>query len=335
MKRTMWLALLFASAGLAAVAQNTPDTAPVPEENAADPGTAAPLPEGELGADVAPPAAPLVDDPTLPGPNPVDPVDPDAPAVEPLNPAAPVAPAAERAVPAAEDPAAPDNSTPLPPAAEPATTPAEPGAAREPLPEPPTAPLDLNPANPADDPLREPIEREPLAPSVIPGEPIPPNGTPPAAGSLSPRTPDPAYDAPAPPQVQPQIEIRDVVRDPVRIYDARMLVLMGHQPGATKALKTLEHRFPTDARVQYLKFFLLSRVGDKDKALGALQKAVALERLYPMTDYNRFMEPLQGADRFYAERVRRAASELASVDGLVAPDPADYLPKEKNESQNR
>jgi hypothetical protein len=102
---------------------------------------------------------------------------------------------------------------------------------------------------------------------------------------------------------------------------------MGHVPAATKAIDTLGKRFPTDPRVQYLKFYLLSRSGDKEKALGALHKAVALEQLYPLTDYNRFMEPLQGPDRLYAERVRRATAELAAVDGLIKPEAEDYLPK--------
>ncbi|MBA3314119.1 MAG: hypothetical protein H0T47_12645 [Planctomycetaceae bacterium] len=344
MKRTMSIALLLAGAGLTAIAQDTPDTAPVPEENALPLAADAPLGENELGPDAAPPAEPLVDDPTLPGPNPIDPVDPlaeptdplDQPPVDPLD--EPIDPGVDPIDPLVEepaDPAAPVRSDRLLPQDEP-LAPVRPGTAREPLPEPDVEPLDINPADPLDDPLREPIERDPLgrdrlAPTVNPGRPLPPDRTPPTARPLPPRNVDPAYGAPTPPRVQPQIEIKNVVRDPIRIYDARLLVLMGHQPAATKALKTLDHRFPTDARVQYLRFFLLSRTGQKDKALGALQQAVALERLYPMTDYNRFMEPLQGPDRFYAERVRRAAAELAALDGLVEPDPEDYLPKERDE----
>ncbi len=334
MKRAIPIALICAGTAMAALAQNTPDTAPVPEENALPPAADAALGEPELGADVAPPAAPLVDDPTLPGDNPIDPNNPAAPAADPNLPAAPPADPA-----ATDEPVVPaEPGVPAEPAApaEPAINPppaATPNAGRQPLPDRSVRPLDVTPADPLDDPLREPIENERLNPAINPGQPIPPNGTPPAPQAVEPREFDPAYSAPAPPHVQPQVEIKNVVRDPIRIYDARLLVLMGHVPAATKALDTLAHRFPTDPRVQYLRFFLLSRSGDKDKALNALQKAVALERLYPMTDYNRFMEPLQGADRFYAERVRRAAAELASAGGLVEPDPADYLPKNSKEQQ--
>ncbi len=209
--------------------------------------------------------------------------------------------------------------------------PVRPNAGRQPLPGSSVQPLDVTPADPLDDPLREPIENERLAPAINPGQPLPPAADPSVTQPFPQGSIDPAYGAPAPPRVQPQIEIKEVVRDPVRIYDARLLVLMGHVPAATKAIDTLAHRFPTDPRVQYLRFYLLSRSGDKDKALNALQKAVALERLYPLTDYNRFMEPIQGPDRFYAERVRRAAAELASAGGLVEPDAEDYLPKNKQQ----
>jgi len=307
MKRSIPVALIVAGTAMISFAQDTPDTAPVPEENALPPAADAPLGEPPLEPDVAPPAEPLVDDPTLPGDNLIDPDEPTAPAVEPALPAAP----GERAV--EEPPVTPP--------------PARPNAGREPLPDTGIQPLDVTPESPLDDPLREPIENERLDPAINPGQPVAPSRVPSNVQPLPPPNIDPAYSAPAPPRVQPQVEIKEVVRDPIRIYDARLLVLMGHVPAATKALNTLAHRFPTDSRVQYLRFYLLSRSGKKDNALGALQKAVALERLYPMTDYNRFMEPLQGPDRFYAERVRRAAAELASVDGLIEPDAEDYLPK--------
>lgn len=310
MMRAIPIALLFAGTAMAAVAQQTPDTAPVPEENALPPAADAPLGEPELGADVAPPAEPLVDDPTLPGDNLIDPDDPTAPTVDPDAPIDPGVPA---------DPATEEPPTTPPPS--------RPNAGRQPLPDRSVQPLDVTPADPLDDPLREPIENERLDPAINPGQPVPPSDTPSAAQPVRPQTFDPAYGAPAPPRVQPQVEIKEVVRDPIRIYDARLLVLMGHVPAATKAIDTLGRRFPTDPRVQYLKFYLLSRSGNKEKALGALQKAVALEGLYPLTDYNRFMEPLQGPDRFYAERVRRATAELAAVDGLVEPEAEDYLPK--------
>jgi hypothetical protein len=137
---------------------------------------------------------------------------------------------------------------------------------------------------------------------------------------------DPANAPPAPPRSQPQIPIGEVVANPVRVYEARLLVLMGHWPAATDAVETLSHRFPTDARVPYLRFFLQSRSGQRDAALDSLRQAISMERLYPIIDYNRFMEPLQGPDRFYAERVRRAAAELASVDGLVEPTPDEVAP---------
>lgn len=192
------------------------------------------------------------------------------------------------------------------------------------------------------DPAREPIEDQPLpedrllpqdpAPLQDPAlsEPLPfEEGLPPAAPprQRQPSEFDPAYGAPAPPRRdQPQVEIGDVVRNPIRIYDARLLVLMGHMDAATTALDTLGGRFPTDPRVPYLRFFMFSRTGQHDAALDALQQAVSLERLYPMTDYNRFMEPLQGPGRFYLERVRRATAELSSVDALVEPDPDELFP---------
>lgn len=319
MKRTLWIALLLGGVGLTALAQDTPDTAPVPEENALPPA-ADPRTGEELGPDPAPPAAPLVDDPSLPGSNPIDsdaPVDPLAPESDLLD-----------------DPNVPltDPDDPLSQPIDP-IPPARPGTARERLVDPrdstPTDPLDTEPETTLDDPLRRPIESEPLAPSV---NPLPSRReVPPPASQATPRNFDPAYGAPEPRRVQPQVELADVVRDPIRIYDARLLVLMGHHSAATKAIETLGNRFPTDARVQYLRFFQLSRSGDKDQALDALQQAIALERLYPMGDYNRFMEPLQGPDRFYAERVRRAAAELSRVDGLVEPDPDDYLPDADND----
>lgn len=330
MKRAIPIVLICAGTAMAAVAQNTPDTAPVPEENALPPAADAAIGEGEpdLGADPAHPADPLVDDPTLPGDNLIDPDNPAAPAADPDIPAAPAADPDATAQPDLPvDPAEPVVEPPV------SSPPAEPNAPRQPLPDNSVQPLDVTPADPLDDPLREPIENERLNPAINPGQPLPPEGLPSTAQPVVPREFDPAYSAPAPPRVQPQVEIREVVRDPIRIYDARLLVLMGHVPAATKALDTLTHRFPSDARVHYLRFYLLSRSGNKDKALSALQKAVALERLYPMTDYNRFMEPLQGPDRFYAERVRRAAAELASVEGLVEPDADDYLPKPKNANQ--
>lgn len=202
------------------------------------------------------------------------------------------------------------------------------------------------PANPADDvppPTNEavppndalpsgvdrrlPIERQPLPPDAEFSEPLPadPDAFPPPSR----RRPviDPAYAPPAPPRPQPQIEIGEVVRNPVRVYETRLLVLMNHWPATEEALDVLARRFPTDARVPYLRFFYLSRTAQHDAALDALQKAVAMERLYPMTDYNRFMEPLQGPDRYYLERVRRASAELAAADGLVEPDPDDVLPE--------
>ena len=332
MKRAIPIALICAGTAMGAIAQNTPDTAPVPEENALPPAAETTLDEPELGADLAPPAEPLVDDPTLPGDNPIDPNNPAEPAIDPSTPEAPAAdPGTTAQPPALSQPSTPGEPEVRQP---PLSTPdVQPNARRQPLPDRSVQPLDVTPESPLDDPLREPIENEQLNPAINPGQPLPPDGIPPASESVTPRTFDPAYSAPAPPRVQPQIQIKEVVRDPIRIHDARLLVLMGHVPAATKALETLAHRFPTDPRVHYLRFYLLSRSGDKDKALGALQKAVALESLYPMTDYNRFMEPLQGPDRFYAERVRRAAAELASVDGLVQPNADDYLPKSSKQQE--
>lgn len=190
-----------------------------------------------------------------------------------------------------------------------------------------TVPVRPEDAPPVDVDPRLPIERQPLPPDADFSEPLPAD---PDAFPAAPRRPviDPAYAPPAPPRPQPQIEVGEVVRNPIRVYETRLLVLMGHWPAVKDATDVLARRFPTDARVPYLRFFHLSRTGDRDAALDALQKAVAMERLYPVTDYNRFMEPLQGPDRYYLERVRRAAAELAAADGLVEPDPDDVLPED-------
>ena len=360
MRRSLWVALLFGGVGLTALAQDTPDTAPVPEETA-PPATDAGTPGAVDGIpDVG------SEDATAPG---IEPPAADEPAVDDAPPPVNRGPLPGRTLP---DAGRPGTALPADPEVRQPDVPetdvpdievrgAAGGVRRqetfedaEPLPRndvfprddrlPPGAdvrdadgqgaPLIDEGLAPQDDPLREPIERQPLPDTGV-TQPLPPD--PDGVGPIPPRRRprpildvDPAYGTPAPPRVQPEIEIGEVVRNPVRIYEARLLVLMGHTPAATDAINILARRFPTDARVPYLRFFLLSRTGQREAALESLRQAVALERLYPMTDYNRFMEPLQGPDRFYAERVRRAAAELAAVDGLVEPDPDELLPEETN-----
>ena len=125
----------------------------------------------------------------------------------------------------------------------------------------------------------------------------------------------------APPVAKPQpgddrIRLSDVVKNPVRIYDARLLLLTGDFHAAEGAARTLQERFPADARIDYLKYFLFARSGQRDRAIGALNDAVRAERSTPVLDYDRFMEPLQGPDRFYLERVRRAVAELDAAEVL-------------------
>ena len=313
MRRSLWAALMCGGVGLSALAQDTPDTAPVPEQlappGAADPGTGAVDPVPDVGAEdpTLPIDPPVADDAALPE-QPADPAT-DAPGVEEPAPAGPLPgntlPDAGRpgtALPA--DPEVRDPITPDPNAVRDrdadALPEAEFGARRrqqgrlevdqfetDPLPRetdplleddlPPRrvppgadvretdgqgAPLIEQQLTPEDDPLRDPIERQPLPQPGV-GQPLPadPDGAGPIPGGRRGVLVDPAYGAPAPPRVQPEVEIGEVVRNPVRVYEARLLVLMGHKPAATEAIDTLARRFPTDARVPYLRYFLLSRKG--------------------------------------------------------------------------
>lgn len=218
----------------------------------------------------------------------------------------------------------PANDPPARPVVPPGLGPADGDA---PVPAPETAP--------EDDPLREPIERQPIPDPVEPPAPppgeegaVPPPGVPQPGQPLPPPPDqrDPGYGVPMPQGANAVIPIDEIVRNPVRVYEARLLVLMGHAPAAAKAVETLGQRFPTDARVAYLRYFLLMRTGQQEAALESLRQAVALETVYPIGDYNRFMEPIQGPDRFYVERVRRAAAEVAAIDRLAEPEDAELLP---------
>jgi len=357
MKRSLWVALLIGGAGWNASGQDAAESPPAgtgfgtetPAADVGQPGLDAAEPDLNAVEPAVDLSAPVVPDAVAPGQEPAgdtDAVRPGEPleGAEPLEPGLPGSPPESRPI----DPDAPPtpNADPLPDTILDATLvpendlpPSEaanlPGADAQnadglgaPLVEDGTLPeaRDDVPAPGVIDP-RLPIERQPLLddPAV---EPLPtePDVFPPAR--RQPPVIDPAYSAPAPPRPRPQIEIDEVVRNPIRIYETRLLVLMGHNVACEQPLEILARRFPTDARVPYLRFFHLSRTGQHDAALDALRQAVEMERLYPVTDYNRFMEPLQGPDRYYLERVRRASAELAAADSLVEPVPEDVLPED-------
>ncbi|HEX6985947.1 MAG TPA: hypothetical protein VF170_11250, partial [Planctomycetaceae bacterium] len=76
MRRSLWVALLFGGVGLTALAQDTPDTAPVPEENALPPASDAGTPGAvdgipDVGSEDATP--PGVEPPAADEPAPEDP----------------------------------------------------------------------------------------------------------------------------------------------------------------------------------------------------------------------------------------------------------------------
>jgi hypothetical protein len=351
MKRSLWGVMFVGGIGIgvAAVAQDALEAELSQPPAGGEAAAQAADSEFDRAAGVEQPADPAFDPALDPSADRAfdEPFDPAAEPAQPLEPGV-VDPAAPGVVPPGEPPAGrppvaqppvrepgrpetvlPDRGRPgaLPPA-DPAVEPGvvEPGVVDPLAPEvDPQSPE----VDPLADPLARPIERQPLPPEAQPLPPQPGVVVPPAPGRRVLRQPiDPAYGAPAPPVVQPAIPIDDVVRNPIRVYEARLLVLMGHWPAAEEAVQTLSQRFPTDARVPYLRYFLLSRTGQPEAALDALRHGAALERLYPITDYNRFMEPIQGADRFYLERVRRAAAELAALDGLAAPEAEELLPYE-------
>ena len=86
------------------------------------------------------------------------------------------------------------------------------------------------------------------------------------------------------------------------------LPVQGVNPMAAEQLgQILLNRTPDDPRVQYMMFVLRYRDARYDEAFGFLQRAVELERADPITNYDRFMEPIQGRSRVYLERVRNLA----------------------------
>ena len=167
----------------------------------------------------------------------------------------------------------------------------------------------------------------------LPGDPVPPA----RPEALPPAAPADSFSAPPPPATEyeeprystrpqrPTIELSTVIEEPVSIHEARGLVLSGNMCASLAALDTLANRYPADARVAYLRYFLLARTGQREVALASLERAVAIEYLYPVNDYARFMEPIQGADRYYAERVRRTVRDLDTRGVLIAPVESEVI----------
>lgn len=196
-------------------------------------------------------------------------------------------------------------------------------SAQEEVPAPPADPAP--PAVPA-----VPGDQEALP---LPGDPVPPAGP----GALPPGPPADSFSAPPPPAREyeeprystrpqrPTIELSTVIEEPVSIHEARGLVLSGNMCASLAALDTLASRYPADARVAYLRYFLLARTGQREVALASLERAVAIEYLYPVNDYARFMEPIQGADRYYAERVRRTVRDLDTRGVLIPPVESEVI----------
>ncbi len=156
---------------------------------------------------------------------------------------------------------------------------------------------------------------------AFPGGPLPAGSGRPAAPAVDPGYGPPVRTRRANRSDVPQVSLDEVVRNPVRVYDARLKALTGDWPGAIQATDTLLERFPNDPRVPYLRYFAFARSGQHDMALDALRNAITLEETQPVGDYGRFLEPFQGPDRFYLERVRRAAGELDSLGSLTIESP--------------
>lgn len=214
----------------------------------------------------------------------------------PEQPAPSNPPPVDQAAPAS-DPAAPTPTTaePTPPPVAPNSTPGAPP--REPAPPsqppPPTTP----------------------APETAPPGAAPPTQPRPPAAPTTPRRPPVRKSA----SDRAVVPLNAVVHKPVGIYDARQLVLAGNVPVAKKVLDTLNTRYPADARVPYLRYIMQYQAGRPKEALSSLEHAVALEYYRPVGDYRRFMEPIQGAARSYAERVRTSLDRLDSLGKLEVP----------------
>ena len=230
------------------------------------------------------------------------------------------------------DPADPASPPGVPAEAMPLDDPAAPATELDNLPDEPQQQLDGFAPQPSAGDAPDPADRM-LGPGAEPRPPAPANPGYPDSGFGPPQpqpnrtTPGSSRPEPAPPagnlpmMAAPRVNVGEIVRNPVRIHEARTLVLMGHWPKATQALDTLAVRYPADPRVEYLRYFLLARSGNRDAALDSLQNAIGLERDNPAYDYDSFLEPLQGPDRYYVERVRRAVAEA---------DAADILEQESN-----
>ena len=353
MKRVLWVAplsatLVTAGLGVSAFSQEQLGSGlgDLPAADASDLGSDPASPLIEPVEPVEPSAADLP-----PGTPTVDPSDPaignEVPVVDPA-----VDPSADSAVPTAPAPRPPGGVRPRGTSVAPIAPPTDPRRPVRPtqagddldaadglgaplVPEA-DSPLDperpiVNPLGPdamPEDPLdpRVPVDpidpRDPRLPSAVPG--VAPGAVSPAPGAV-----DPGYARPVRPRREvrdetPRISLDAVVRNPVRIYDARLMAMTGDWTGATDATDVLLRRFPTDPRVPYLRYFVFARSGQHDLALNALRSAITLEETTPVRDYGRFLEPFQGADRFYLERVRRAAGELDTLGSLTI-EPADDL----------
>lgn len=194
--------------------------------------------------------------------------------------------------------------------------PANPFAPSNALPNQPPSPGDE--VAPSADPPAPEFSADPVPPDVpaagLSNEPIPPRRQPRQTAPASPQRPvrGSASD-------HSGVSLSAVVHKPVAIYDARELVLSGNVPAAKAVLDTLIKRYPTDARVPYLRYILQYYTGQPKEALTSLEHAIALEYYRPVRDYQRFMEPIQGSARIYAERVRQSVARLDSMGKLEIP----------------